>query len=219
MFDSMEQDPLAGLGRSRREPSSLADEVAGTPAGPELLALLLELAERFPPTGRAAVRGPARAGPGEPTEAGGELAVRVVQGWERLSCWVAARQQDALVAVAGPTRSSDDDWPLYEVGAALRLARSTAFSRVQTARELHGRLAATGGALAAGVLPIWYASHLAETLADRTDDVAAAVQAGVLPKAGTLTYGQFKRVVAKALAAADPQTLEQRHAARAANRG
>jgi len=212
MFESLEQSTAP-------ETASLAERVAGTPAGPALLALLLDLARRFPPGSR-----PPSTGPRPPAAASAdgwddELAVRILQGWERMSCWVAARQQAALVAVAGPARTSDEDWPLDEVGAALHLARSTAFSRVQTARELHGRLAATRRALAAGDLPIWYASHLAETLADRTDDVAAAVQAGVLPKAGTLTYGQFKRVVAKALAAADPQTLEQRHAARAANRG
>jgi hypothetical protein len=139
MFDSLEQSTAP-------ETASLADRVAGTPAGPALLALLLDLARRFPPGSRPPCTGPRPPAAASADGWDDELAVRILQGWERMSCWVAAQQQGALVAVAGPTRTSDEDWPLFEVGAALHLAGSTAFSRVQTSRELHGRLAATRGA-------------------------------------------------------------------------
>lgn len=136
----------------------------------------------------------------------------VLRTWHRVAAWVAAQEQLALVAVAGPQAPAGDDWVAEEVAAALHLAPSTAARRIRAARSLTGRLSDTWAALAAGRIPYWHAAHLADALTEHTDELAATVQAAVLPRAGGQTYGQFRRAVAQAIAAADPATLEQRHA-------
>ena len=136
--------------------------------------------------------------------------------WSRVGAWVAAQEQLAIVAVAGSeyrggSSESPDDWSAEEVGAALRLAPSTAGKRISAARELTSRLLDTWAALSAGRLSYWHAAHLAGALADHPDPVAAAVQSAVLPKAAGQTCGQFRRSVAQAIAAVDPASMAERH--------
>ncbi|MEP7055818.1 MAG: DUF222 domain-containing protein [Actinomycetota bacterium] len=132
--------------------------------------------------------------------------------WHRVGSWVSAQEQRAIVAVARPRPQSVDDWIVEEIAAVLHLAPSTAGRRVNTARQLTGRLGATGTALAAGAIPYWHAAHLAEQLDGHPDATATTVETQVLPDAGGQTCGQFRRAVAKAIAAADPAALEDRHA-------
>jgi hypothetical protein len=144
--------------------------------------------------------------------------VVALQLWARAAACVAGHEQAALAAVAGPAPQTEDDWTREEVAAALHLAPATAQSQIDRARALTGRLSATGAALRAGRPPYWHAAHLADQLEDRTDQVAAAVQVRVLARADGKTYPQFRRLVRETLAAVDPQTAAERHAAAAAQR-
>src|SRR5688572_30597558 len=58
--------------------------------------------------------------------------------WERHDGWLAARRQQAIVAVAGPAPASrgDDDWGQLDVATALRLSPASTSRRVAIAREL-----------------------------------------------------------------------------------
>lgn len=135
----------------------------------------------------------------------------VLKIWHRVAAWVSAQEQRSIVVVAGARRTTRDDWSREEVAAALHIAPSTALKRIIAARELVGRLQETWAALATGRISYWHAAHLAATVSDFPAEVAATVEAAVLPRAGGQTYGQFRRAVAEAVAAADPASLQERH--------
>jgi hypothetical protein len=84
--------------------------------------------------------------------ASAETRVDVLIEWDRMESWVAAQKARATAAVAGPEpdKPGGDDWPRYEVGAALAVAPGTAHHRIVAARALTGRLTDTLAALAAG---------------------------------------------------------------------
>jgi len=203
MLDGVAVDPLAGVyavdPRNRRLPA--AGVVAALAGAPALTVEHIGL-----------LAGIDLAGLDERSR------VEALQLWARAAARVAGHEQAALAAVAGPGPETPDDWSREEVAAALHLAPGTAQARIDRARALTGRLAATGAALHAGRLPYWHAAHLADQLEDRTDPVAAAVQARVLARAGGKTYPQFRRLVRETLAAVDPQTAAERHATAAAQR-
>jgi hypothetical protein len=94
--------------------------------------------------------------------------------------WLAALEQMFIVAVGGHTPSADDDFGRYEIAAALRLSDTTAGSRLLVARELTGRLAATGAALASGRLTYFHARALVDATMTLDDDTTADVQELVL---------------------------------------
>jgi len=143
----------------------------------------------------------------------------LLQAWERQARWVAARQQAVLAAVAGPApqpRADDlislDDWINMDVAATLRLAPSTADRRLAVARRLAGPLTATAAALGRGEISYLHAVALAEGTEELSDAVARSVEARLLPTADGKPVGRFRRVVARAVAAADPIGAELRHA-------
>ncbi len=80
------------------------------------------------------------------------------------------------------------------------------------ARQLTDRLPGTARALAAGEISYLHTVKLAEAVKDFEADVAADVEARVLPRAGAQTVGQFAASVQRAVLAADPRTAERRHA-------
>jgi len=148
--------------------------------------------------------------------------VTALQLWEWHAAWLAGRQQAAIVAVGGAEPagrldgvwdSAADDWAREEIAAALRLSGNTAGSRLAVARELTGRLAATGAALTAGTIGYFHARALANATMPLDDAVTALVQATVLAGgAPDETLARFRRRVDRAVIAADPQTADAAHA-------
>jgi hypothetical protein len=148
--------------------------------------------------------------------------------WERQRGWHDARMQRALVAVGGPRPANrdqdgwsrdEDDWAREEIACALRLSTTTAGSRLDVARELCGRLADTGAALASGQLTYLHARYLADTLATHPDNVALLMQAQALTgghRDETLT--NWRNRLDRAVIAADPHTADQRHEAAVSTR-
>lgn len=135
--------------------------------------------------------------------------------WERHRSWLHARMQLALIAVGGPApRDHDrrDDWAREDVACALRLSTTTAGSRLDVARELAGRLARTGAALALGVISYWHAKSLSDALATFDDPVAARVEGAVLDGGHPdETLANFRRRLERAVIAAAPATADEQH--------
>jgi hypothetical protein len=145
--------------------------------------------------------------------------VTALQLVDRHVGWLAALEQMFIVAVGGHAPSADDDLGRYEIAAALRLSDTTAGSRLLVARELTGRLAATGAALASGRLTYFHARALVDATMALDDDTTADVQELVLA-GGTPdeTLARFRRRVARAVIAAAPRTADEEHTAAVAER-
>jgi hypothetical protein len=157
----------------------------------------------------------------DPTELDETGQLLLLQAWERQARWVAAQQSAAMAAVAGPPSrgSAEEDWAREGIGAALGLAPGTALGQLEVARALAGRLAATGAALGQGEISALQARAMAEETRRLADAVVREVEETVLPLAGELTVGRFRRAVARAAAVADPVAIEIAHAYAVADRG
>lgn len=133
--------------------------------------------------------------------------------WERHLAWTAARQQQAIVDVAGlaPASKAADDWAEIDVAAALRLSPVSAARRVEAARQLTGRLRATQQVLEKGDITFWYALSLVEAVAELDDDAALGVEQTVLDGAGTMTLARFRARLRRAVIAAAPKAADERH--------
>ena len=131
--------------------------------------------------------------------------------------WLESLRHTAMLAVAGP-EPGDDDAGREEVAAALRLAPVTAHNRLAVARALADRLTATREALSAGVIPPMHATAVAEATAELTDTQATAVEAEVLPQAGTQTLGELRAALRRAILRAAPTPTVLAHAQAAAAR-
>ena len=152
----------------------------------------------------------------DPAAVGSDQRVDLLVGVERQLAWLYAVQQQVLASLdadpLGIGADPDEDWTREQVGAALRLASSTADHRLAVARQLRDRLPGTARALTAGEISYLHAVKLADAVKDFEASVAAAVEARVLPRAGSQTVGQFAASVQRAVLAADPRTGERRHA-------
>ena len=142
----------------------------------------------------------------------------LVEVWDKQQAWVAAQAVTPLVAVAGDSAVDSDDFIRDDVRAALHLSRQAAHDRIDVARALSSTLVETRDALEAGGISYPQVRALVEAVRERSTPTALAVQAAVLGRAPDLTVGEFRRVVARAVLAADPQTLEEQHAVAAAGR-
>ncbi len=105
-----------------------------------------------------------------------------------------------------------------EVACALRIAFGTAQSRLHVARTLVDRFPDTLAALDAGAVSYLHCRCLVELTKDLDADLASHVEARVLPGAGVLTVGEFRRAVIRAVLALDPADSAQRHTRAAAER-
>lgn len=199
------------------ESDTTASLVAGTTGSPpDSGNAVLECASVTEP-GASVIELLAGLDPGDLDETGRLLLLRAL---ERQSRWLAALQQRAMAAVAGPDPGPDgEDWLCNEVAAALALAPATAQARVGVARALAGPLVATAAALARGELTMLHAAVLAEETARLAPVVATQVETAVLAAAGRQPPGRFRRTVVRAVAAADPISVEVAHASAVADRG
>lgn len=138
--------------------------------------------------------------------------VDLVRGFERVKAMVEGLQQSALAAVVDATEALglDGEQARHEVGAALRLAPVTAAERTRVAAELRDRLPDTLAALCRGDISWRQAAHLAEGVRDLSDDLAAAVQARVLPRMEAQTPAETRRAVRDVVVAVDPAGAAER---------
>jgi len=142
----------------------------------------------------------------DPRVLDGAARVDLIRGWERVLAMAAGEQQVALAAVADATMGfglTGMD-ARHEVGAALRLAPGTAAERTEVALALTGRLADTLAAVRRGEVSWRQAADLAVAVRDLPDDLAARVQARVLPRMGARTAAESRRAVQDAVVAVDP---------------
>jgi len=143
--------------------------------------------------------------------------VGVLRAWRRVTSWAAACEL-AAVAELARRRPADGSPPAFpgrlplnvsefvpeEVAAALTLTGRAAQDEVTLALDLAGPLTDTRSALAAGRIDLAKAKIIAAGVATLSAAHATAVQAMVLPDAPDLTTGQLRRVIARAVLAADP---------------
>ena len=143
--------------------------------------------------------------------------VGVLRAWRRVTSWAAAGEL-AAVAELARRRPADGSPPAFpgrlplnvsefvpeEVAAALTLTGRAAQDEVTLALDLAGPLTDTRSALAAGRIDLAKAKIIAAGVATLSAAHATAVQAMVLPDAPDLTTGQLRRVIARAVLAADP---------------
>ncbi len=137
--------------------------------------------------------------------------VDVLVAIERHLAWLTGMQEQVLAAMAADDGSADR-WVREEVGCALRLSALTAQRRLAVAETLARTLAETGRALHRGRIGYLHAMSLTETTYGLDADVASAVQARVLPRAGGQTLAEFKRSVRRAVHTLDPARVEEQRA-------
>jgi Domain of unknown function (DUF222) len=141
---------------------------------------------------------------------------------ERQAAWIAALTQPALAAVGDAAQATAEsfrdkgdsiDFPLRaahaEIGAALRLSDQVAATRLDTARELSGRLAAVNTALAAGDISFWHAAAITDSTRLLDDAKAVWVAARVLGRAAGQTVGQLRRCLRRAVLSVDPASARR----------
>ncbi len=201
MFESVEAQPGHGgrVGHQRESANAVLESAVAAEPGARVIELLADF------------------DPGRLDDAGRLLLLRAL---ERQCRWLTALQQRAMAAFAGPDPGPDeDDWLCHEVGAALALAPGTAQARVDVARALAGPLTATAAALARGELTRLHAVVLVEETARLAPAIVTQVETAVLPAASRQPPGRFRRTVLRAVALADPVSVEVAHASAVADRG
>ena len=144
-----------------------------------------------------------------------------IVGFDRVASWAAARQARLLAELArrrpvDPVPNADrasvgSRFVPDEVGVALKLARGTAAGRVGTACRLLAVLPATHALWEAGLIDTAKARAVDEATTVLPDDLAAAVEARVLPRAPEQSLAQLRAALARAILAVDPDGAAQRH--------
>ncbi len=109
-------------------------------------------------------------------------------------------------------------WLAEEVGAALRLAPSTAESHLETATDVVERLPGALALLEAGQISPTHVRVLSEETTRLSDEQTATVAARVLVRAPDQTVGEFRRSIRRAVKSVDTRAAEQRHVEAVADR-
>ena len=148
----------------------------------------------------------------------------VAVSWRRVAAWAQARELAAVAQITSRAAARDekigteaDGRPVRvpasaaaEVALELTLSQYSACAWADLAVQLSWRLAATGAALANGVIDLQRARLIAEATSMLSDEKARAVEDKVLPGAGDLTTGMLRSVLRRAVIAADPDGAEER---------
>jgi uncharacterized protein DUF222 len=149
--------------------------------------------------------------------------VGTLRAWRRLASWAQAREL-ALVAALACRRPADGTPPSgrpgqlpaklsefvgAEIAAALTLTGRAAEAELGLALDLADR-PATAAALAAGRIDLPRARILTSLLGPLSPAHADAVEAEILPRAGTLTTGQLRAAVQQEVQAVDPEAARRR---------
>ena len=149
--------------------------------------------------------------------------IGVLRAWRRQASWAAARELSAVAELARRrpadrcTTVAADGFPAQlsefvsdEVAAALTLTGRAAGDVLGLALTLAARLPGTAAALEAGDLDLPRAKVIADGTGGLDDAHAAAVEVQVLPDAPSMTTGQLRAAVARAVLAADPAAARRR---------
>ena len=153
----------------------------------------------------------------------GDLAA-VAGSWRRVASWAQARELAAVAQITARAAARDENAatgpdgcpPVVTRSAAAQVALELTMSPygasawADLAVQLAWRLAATGAALAAGVIDLARARLIAEAASPLSDEAARAVEARVLPAAGGQTTGMLRAALRRAVIAADPAGAEER---------
>jgi hypothetical protein len=140
---------------------------------------------------------------------------------QRVEAHAAARRIEAVSAFAGrePARSDPAcDLLALELAVALRLAPGAAVNEVHRDRLILATLPGTLLALRRGELGMAHVHRMLEATVGATSVArCAAVEARVLPRAGSQTAAELGRCARRAVAALDPDGFERAHKAAAAS--
>ncbi len=148
----------------------------------------------------------------------------VAASFRRLASWAQAGELAAVAQIASRSAARD---PKITVDAAGRPGRipDEAAAQVSLALVMSGynadwwldlavtltwRLAATGAALAGGVIDLPRARLIAEATSLLADEDARTVEDQILPRAGELTSAALRVALRRAVIAADPDGAERR---------
>jgi hypothetical protein len=148
----------------------------------------------------------------------------VLAAWRRQTSWSQAGELASVAQVASRAASNDpkiavaeDGRPeqipadaASEVSLALSLTEYGASWWTELGVTLAWRLPATGDALRSGALDLQRVRLIAEETDLLDEQTARAVEARVLPAAGSLTTGQLRAMLRRAVMAADPAGAERR---------
>ncbi|HMH90982.1 MAG TPA: HNH endonuclease signature motif containing protein [Streptosporangiaceae bacterium] len=159
-----------------------------------------------------------------PKELEGGALPGVVASYRRLASWAQAGELTAIAELASRSAVADDkigvddegrpsqvpDEAIAQVSLALTMTRCGASWWTDLAVALTWRLAATGAALATGEIDLARARLVAEATGMLDEDAARAVEAVVLPSAGTDTTSQLRARLRRAVIAADPDGADRR---------
>jgi hypothetical protein len=133
-----------------------------------------------------------------------------VQAVELAAVAELARRRFAAGEASAVEVISPRDYLNDEVAAALTLTPSSADGLIRFATELVGRLPGTFAALAAGDVDYLKARTLWQGTGQVSDEVAAAIEAKVLPRAQGQTSGEIRAKVRRLVKRLDPQALGRR---------
>ena len=129
-----------------------------------------------------------------------------------------AADPDPYLADRSPDPEMDKQWVREDVSCAMRIAPVTARAKLLEATELVTRLPATLSMLGRGEIPVRHATRLAESVSSLPDEIAAQVEARVLPRAPRQTLGQFTAAVRRAVLVLDPRDQQKQTADAVAER-
>jgi hypothetical protein len=118
-----------------------------------------------------------------------------------------ARRRFAEDDASGVEVISPREYLNDEVAAALTLTPTSADGLIRFATELVGRLPGTFAALSAGDVDYVKARTLWQGTGQVSDEVAAAIEAKVLPRAPGQTTGEIRAKVRRLVKRLDPQAL------------
>ncbi|MFF3671210.1 HNH endonuclease signature motif containing protein [Microtetraspora malaysiensis] len=146
-------------------------------------------------------------------------AVTVMQAYARLEAHVQARKAVVMaevglyeISASGMAKMSEpDNNSPDEIRAALRLTRRAAEREYGIAYDLKVRLPAVRDALSAGLIDKARAVVFCDWLEDVPVELARAVAAHLLPKAGKWTTSELREKIKKLLIAADPAWARRKY--------
>jgi hypothetical protein len=156
--------------------------------------------------------------------------IDAVIGFDRVASWALARQAvlltefarrrpgDHPLAANSDTPSRCSEFAPDEVALALRLSRMTATGRLVMAQTLVEELPATLAAWETGVIDSLKARAITETAYLLPAQQRSALEARVLPRAGTQTIAQLRAALTRAVLALDPEGAAARHQQRRQDR-
>src|SRR4051794_16641942 len=157
----------------------------------------------------------------EPAVLSDESLIEAIVGFDRMTSWAAARQARLLAELTRrrPTdpvpqedgASEGSRFVPDEVGVALTLSRGSAKGRIGTACRLLRTLPATHALWEAGQIDTAKATAIADATVVLPDDLAAAVETRVLPRAPQQTVQRLRAALARAILAVDPDGVADRH--------